>query len=218
MRRVVLVTGPPCSGKTTYVQRHAQHGDLILDQDRIGARAMNRAITQVAAMRDGTAWIIRCAPGPRARNLLAQQVGATERVHLIEPQPTLIVRATARPTTRRHIAAIADWFKREQQDQTPKTKASRVKGSTTERGYGWSHQQARLDAIKHMPDGQPCTRCGLPMWKAGAKLLDLDHSDDRAGYRGMAHRACNRRAGQAAGTRARRHTSTPRPSCRSREW
>jgi hypothetical protein len=42
--------------------------------------------------------------------------------------------------------------------------------------------------------GQPCPRCGLPMYVT--QLLDLDHTDDRAGYLGLSHRSCNRRAGQ----------------------
>lgn len=32
---VTLVTGPPASGKTTYVQTHAQPGDLVVDLDAI---------------------------------------------------------------------------------------------------------------------------------------------------------------------------------------
>lgn len=42
--------------------------------------------------------------------------------------------------------------------------------------------------------GQPCARCGQPMHMS--QLLDLDHTDDRAGYLGLSHRACNRRDGQ----------------------
>lgn len=77
-------------------------------------------------------------------------------------------------------------------------------GSTTARGYGWPHQQARADAIKRMRDGTPCTRCGQPMHRAESKLIDLDHTDDRAGYRGLAHARCNRQAGQAKGVARRR--------------
>jgi hypothetical protein len=42
--------------------------------------------------------------------------------------------------------------------------------------------------------GQPCARCGLPMYVT--QDLDLDHTDDRTGYLGLSHRSCNRRAGQ----------------------
>lgn len=52
----------------------------------------------------------------------------------------------------------------------------------------------RLLASLMRQPGQPCARCGQPMYVS--QLLDLDHTDDRSGYLGLAHRACNRRAGQ----------------------
>ena len=59
--------------------------------------------------------------------------------------------------------------------------------------------------------GQPCARCGLPMYVA--QLLDLDHTDDRTGYLGLSHRACNRRDGQRKTTailRAKGRVLSPR--------
>ena len=41
--------------------------------------------------------------------------------------------------------------------------------------------------------GSPCVRCGLPI--EDGQPVDLDHSDDGLGYRGLAHASCNRRAG-----------------------
>lgn len=32
---LTVVTGPPCSGKTTYVQQHAMPGDIVIDFDLI---------------------------------------------------------------------------------------------------------------------------------------------------------------------------------------
>ncbi|BCJ45329.1 hypothetical protein GCM10010168_85980 [Actinoplanes ianthinogenes] len=116
-RRVVLVTGPPCAGKTTYVRTHAEPGDQVLDQDVLGAKAMRTALAQIH-QHHGTTWVIRCAPGPTARQQLVDQLGA-EHVHLIAPRDELIARATHRPDRRRHIAAIGKWVTAEATDAPP---------------------------------------------------------------------------------------------------
>ena len=35
MQRVILVWGPPASGKTTYVKKHMADGDMVIDLDAI---------------------------------------------------------------------------------------------------------------------------------------------------------------------------------------
>ena len=94
---------------------------------------------------------------------------------------------------------------------------ARATGSTTQRGYGWTHQQTRRHALEDLRrhDGQPCPRCSKPMWHTHAKQLDLDHTEDRTGYRGLAHATCNRRAGQAKAMRLR---AANKPERRSRDW
>nr|PZN17672.1 MAG: hypothetical protein DIU80_24105 [Chloroflexota bacterium] len=74
-------------------------------------------------------------------------------------------------------------------------------GSTTARGYGYQHQRARVRALAALVPGTPCPRCGQPMYRD--QPLDLDHTDDRTGYRGLAHRSCNRRAGALKSNRRR---------------
>lgn len=81
-------------------------------------------------------------------------------------------------------------------------------GNTTQRGYGWGHQTTRAKALRALRDGDPCVRCGQPMFRADSKGLDLDHGDDRTTYRGLAHASCNRRAGQAVAVANRAPTKT----------
>lgn len=104
----VLVAGPPCAGKTTYVREHADDGDLVLDQDAIGPRAMQRGIAALGReTRD--VWIIRCAPGPEQRARLAHALGA-DRVELLLPDPhELERRAMCRPEPHRVLMAIRKW-------------------------------------------------------------------------------------------------------------
>lgn len=89
--------------------------------------------------------------------------------------------------------------------------------TTTQRGYGYSHQALRR-ALLPYAYGQPCPRCGGTM-KPGQKL-DLDHTDDRTGYRGMAHATCNRQAGaDKTNTRNLTHSDVdPEDPCTSRPW
>jgi hypothetical protein len=98
-------------------------------------------------------------------------------------------------------------------------------GSTTDKGYGWTHQQARRDALRALEDGTRCGHCGQPMYRAQGRHLDLDHTDDRTAYRGLAHRGCNRRAGAAKakanaqrGQLLRERERTTREVRSSRNW
>jgi hypothetical protein len=64
--------------------------------------------------------------------------------------------------------------------------------------YTYAHQQLRKHLLAQLAadPGQPCARCGRPMfvWMA----LDLGHTDgDPSRYHGLEHARCNRKAGQA---------------------
>ena len=55
--------------------------------------------------------------------------------------------------------------------------------------------------------GSVCARCGRPILPG--QPVDLDHTDDGVGYRGWAHRRCNRQAGGRLG-RARQRARVER--------
>jgi hypothetical protein len=69
------------------------------------------------------------------------------------------------------------------------------------RYYGGRHQRIRA-ALLQEAYGSLCGLCGRPMLEGQA--LDLDHTADRAGYRGMAHASCNRADGARRGNLMRR--------------
>ena len=80
---VVLVTGPPCSGKSTYVSEHAQHGDVVIDYDALAVALGSRhshdhpevlrpvvlaawlAALSAAETSVRRVWVIRGFPEPR---------------------------------------------------------------------------------------------------------------------------------------------------------
>jgi hypothetical protein len=69
--------------------------------------------------------------------------------------------------------------------------------------YDWTHQRIRKALLA---SGYwlmaSCPRCGLPM-RFGEKL-DLDHTEDRAGYLGLSHSRCNQAAGARKGSARRK--------------
>lgn len=81
---------------------------------------------------------------------------------------------------------------------------ARYNGTTAQRGLGAAHQKDRKRLLAIHRDGDPCWRCGQPMYKSQG--LDRDHIVDRAlgGAEGpavLAHRSCNRSAGAKLGNR-----------------
>lgn len=102
-RWVTLITGPPCSGKSTLARKLAQPGDVVLDLDTIAQQlgsptrwrhdqttvqaaeeCMTHALRRLARTEHVTAYVIRCLPDPRRRARLARAIRA-DTVHVLAP-------------------------------------------------------------------------------------------------------------------------------------
>lgn len=86
--------------------------------------------------------------------------------------------------------------------RTGKTRTAfrRNPGVKTVDRYPASHTHARQAYLDALRDGDPCNRCGRPMYRAEGSALHLDHDDhDRRRYRGLAHAQCNVIAGARLG-------------------
>ena len=94
---MIIVAGPPCSGKTTYVRQRALSEEEVLDWDTIytelageGPRPAPvgwnplRQATETEFRRrweqQTTGWVIRCAPNNRQRSFMRDQKQATSVV------------------------------------------------------------------------------------------------------------------------------------------
>lgn len=88
------------------------------------------------------------------------------------------------------------------------------RGTTTQRGYGSTHQAERRRRLATWRPGQPCVRCGLPMY-GPASMIDLGHTPDRTAWTGLEHRHCNRGEGARRGNQQRGRARTWRAA---RQW
>lgn len=130
---VVLVCGPPASGKTTYIANHAQPGDMVIDFDaylhRIGGQSWdtdkakvklafalrNADIRSLEYRTSGTAWIIKGAPTAQEHEAWRQALGPKLTVVMLDvPATTCIARVEA-DTSRSHASeamrrVIGEWW------------------------------------------------------------------------------------------------------------
>lgn len=129
-RQVTLVTGPPCSGKSTYVSERAHAEDVVLDFDQVAQQMgsparwmhgedymyaanqhMAQAMEQLAAAHQVTAWVVRCIPEGNERERIAQALGA-KVVLLLPGQREVLLRASRDRRPRGTRSAILGWYRR----------------------------------------------------------------------------------------------------------
>jgi 5-methylcytosine-specific restriction protein A len=102
---LTIICGPPCSGKTTYLNEHAQSGDLTIDLDSIArtlsptyahwlgaldqslmdraVRVRNSLLGSLAHRTHGKAWLIVSAPSDAERKWWQSKLGG--EVVLLHP-------------------------------------------------------------------------------------------------------------------------------------
>lgn len=139
---ITIVCGPPCSGKTTYVEQHAKPGDTIIDLDAIAKRldpdylpwtgalqgsllnqairARNAILGSLSRATHGNAWLIVSAPTQAERDWWQAKLGGA--CALMDPGPPECKRRAMARGTPAAAKGIDDWYRKAKVPWTPKGK------------------------------------------------------------------------------------------------
>lgn len=142
--KITVVTGAPCSGKSTYVSEHSAAGDVVIDYDvlaqafgsdvahdtsgairRVALNAREEAIKTILEGIESPAWIIHTTP--REDWLKAYQDAGVVFHTMETTQEECLDRAAADGRPEGTEAAIKDWYLKQTTNKSNRDKTMAVK-------------------------------------------------------------------------------------------
>lgn len=109
-----LITGPPASGKSTYVRDHAKPGDAIIDLDLLDGDSVLRAALEESLHLQGSqkdVWVTRTLPDPADRKGFAEYIKADSVITLDDAsEEELHARLDGSPDAEPRHEGIRRWF------------------------------------------------------------------------------------------------------------
>lgn len=130
-----LVTGPPASGKSTYVRENAKPTDAIIDLDLLDGDSALRAALEESLHLKGSrtdVWVCRTLPDPKDRNGFAEYIQADEVVLLDDStEDELIARLEGTEDAEARREGIRRWFSLNPRNGERKENTSMSDTSTT---------------------------------------------------------------------------------------
>lgn len=199
-----IITGPPCAGKSTYIQEHAKEGDLCVDYDHIaqalGATkshaaegivrqaafsAREGAISIALQNADAESWIIHTSPSEE--HIKAYEEAGAEFISLDPGYDVCMERAASDGRPQNTLDGIEKWYAgRKSRKMSIKTKTIEVKADNgTITGYAstWTREPDSYGDIVAKGAFAEC----IEQIKAAGKVLPLlfNHAaDDLKAYIG----------------------------------
>lgn len=132
---IILVTGPPCGGKSRYVQQHRQPDDIVVDADLLAqalgsvsshdhpghikslAAKLRDFATQQVSRSGRRAWVISASPTAEA------SIPHTDSICVDPGMTACLARAEDRPHWT--AGAVRDWYAKRQPVIQHRTTATR---------------------------------------------------------------------------------------------
>ena len=109
-----LITGPPASGKSTYVRANAKPGDAIIDLDLLDGDSVLRAALEESLHLQGSqkdVWVTRTLPDPADRKGFAEYIKADSVITLNDAsEEELHARLEGSPDAESRREGIRRWF------------------------------------------------------------------------------------------------------------
>ena len=109
-----LITGPPASGKSTYVRDNAKPGDAIIDLDLLDGDSVLRAALEESLHLRGSqkdVWVTRTLPDPADRKGFAEYIQANSVITLDDAsEEELHARLEGSPDAESRREGIRRWF------------------------------------------------------------------------------------------------------------
>ena len=109
-----LITGPPASGKSTYVRDNAKPGDAIIDLDLLDGDSVLRAALEESLHLRGSqkdVWVTRTLPDPADRKGFAEYIKADSVITLDDAsEEELHARLDGSPDAESRREGIRRWF------------------------------------------------------------------------------------------------------------
>lgn len=171
-----LVTGPPASGKSTYVRENAKPTDAIIDLDLLDGDSALRAALEESLHLKGSrtdVWVCRTLPDPKDRNGFAEYIQADEVVLLNDStEDELIARLEGTEDAEDRIEGIRRWFSLNPRNGERKETESMSENSTVPEAQQPAAEEISTPASEDMQAQVEELKKQVEQWKSHSRTWE----------------------------------------------